>query len=120
MPHLSAPLIIFEGPDGSGKTSAAKALAKKMNARYVHHGPYSRMGSGLPRIYLESMLPAIYGHQPVVLDRSWLSEIPYGIAFRDGMDRVGIRRRILERVALRCQTIVVRSKVRWEDVKENY
>src|SRR5882757_4772670 len=101
-------LTIFEGPDGSGKTTAAKAFAAEMGARYVHLPQFKRVTTGLPRMYLEAMLPALLGYQDVVMDRCWLSEVPYGRVFRDGADRVGeISRHMLERVALRAGALVV-------------
>lgn len=105
---LSRELTIFEGPDGSGKTTLAKAYAERTGARYVHFGPLPRVVNGLMRTYVEAMLPAVLGYQSVVLDRSWLSEFPYGVAFRDGRDRVGpVYARMLERLAFRCGGVVV-------------
>lgn len=54
------------------------------------------------------MLPALLGHEPVVLDRCWLSEQPYGAVFRDGSDRIGaVSRRMLERLAMSCGALVI-------------
>jgi len=54
------------------------------------------------------MAPALLGYQDVVLDRCWTSEPIYGRAFRGGLDRLGrAGRRILERVALRCDARAV-------------
>jgi|SRR5579863_2635389 len=102
-------VTIFEGCDGSGKTTAAQAFAKHTGARYVHSGPYPQVGGGLARFYAEAMLPAVLGYQDVVMDRSWLSEQPYGAVYRNGSDRVGaIHRRMLERLALSCGALVIR------------
>ena len=103
-------VTIFEGCDGSGKTTAAKAFAARTNARYVHLGPLPRVSNGLPRLYAEAILPAVLGYQDVVMDRSWLSEQPYGAVYRDGADRIGtVQRRMLERLALSCGALVVRA-----------
>lgn len=102
-------VTIFEGPDGSGKTTAALAFAKETGARYVHCGPFPRVTSkGLGRMYIEAMMPALLGLHDVVMDRCWMSEPIYGRVFRDGKDRLGSAgRRILSRIALRCDARVV-------------
>lgn len=121
MGKVSSRLVIFEGPDGAGKTTAALAFAEATGARYVHFGPVPRLGRGLARIYVEAMLPALLGHQNVVFDRSWLSELPYGQAFRHGKDRLtAASRRMLERLAMRCGAVVVRCQPPWEVVRQNY
>lgn len=101
-------ITIFEGPDGGGKSTLAEAYARETNARVVHCGPFARQTSkGLARTYMEAMMPALLGYQDVVLDRCWLSEPIYGRVYRDN-DRLDIaRRRILERVAMRCEARVV-------------
>ena len=120
-PDFSKPITIFEGPDGAGKSTAAKWFAEKTGARYVHLGAFPGVSDGLPRLYVEAMLPALQGYQAVVLDRSWLSEPIYGAAFRDGRTRIDrINRRLLERVAMRSRAQVVRCLPPWEIVRENY
>jgi thymidylate kinase len=104
-----ARVTIFEGPDGSGKSTTAARYAAAAGARMVHCGPFPRQtAAGLGRTYLEAMLPALLGYQEVVLDRCWTSEGIYGAVFRDGADRLGVvGRRILERVAMRCDARLV-------------
>jgi len=114
-------LVIFEGTDGSGKTTFAKEYAKEHGARYVHFPALPRVNKGLGRMYVEAMLPALLGYQDVVFDRCWLSELPYGVAYREGYDRLGIAsRRMLERLAMRCNAVVIRCNPGWENVKKNY
>lgn len=114
-------LTIFEGPDGAGKSTAAQHFAKLTNAKYVHFGPLPQVGKNLARMYVEAMLPALLGYQAVVFDRSWLSEVPYGNAFREGADRLGVAsRRMLERLAFRCGAVVVLCLPPWNTVKANY
>lgn len=114
-------LTIFEGPDGSGKTTAARSYALRTGAAYVHFGPLFNVTTGVARMYVEAMLPALLGYQDVVFDRSWLSETPYGNAFRGGQDRIGyVGRRMLERLAMRCAAIIVRCNPGWEAVKASY
>lgn len=117
----SAKLTIFEGPDGSGKTTAAQAYAELTGAKYVHFPALPKVTYGLARMYVEAMLPALQGYQDVVFDRCWLSELPYGMAFRHGKLRLSaIQNRMLERLAMRCGAVVVRCLPSWEVVKSNY
>lgn len=120
MPERSERLIIFEGPDGAGKSTAARQLAQDIGARYVHLGPFPRVKESLAWFYIEAMMPALLGYQAVVMDRCRYSEVPYGIANRGGKDRIGVRSRILDRIALRCQTSLVWCVPTWERVRENF
>lgn len=121
MDQVSCRLTIFEGPDGGGKSTAARGFAEATGARYVHFASLPRVGKNLGRVYVEAMLPALLGYQDVVFDRCWLSEMPYGIAFREGKDRLtAASRRMLERLAMRCGAVVVRCQPSWETVKANY
>lgn len=116
MTGTSRRLTIFEGPDGSGKTTLAKAYAEATGAVYTHLGPFPRVTTGLARLYVEAILPAVLGYTDIVMDRCWLSEKPYGQAFRDGVDRLGLRMRLLERLAWRCETMVVTCRRPWSDI----
>jgi thymidylate kinase len=117
----SRKLIIFEGPDGGGKTTVSQSMAKVFDAERIHLGSFGRVRDGLARLYAEAMMPAVMGHSDVVLDRSWLSEIPYGRAFRNGADRIGTTgRRLLERLAFRCQVVVVLMLPPFEVVAETF
>lgn len=121
MDEVSCELTIFEGVDGAGKTTAAQAYANLTGARYVHFPSLPRVGRSLARMYVEAMLPALLGYQDVVFDRSWLSELPYGVAFREGYDRLDMSsRRMLERLAMRCGAVVVHCRPEWEVVGQNY
>lgn len=84
-------VIIFEGPDGCGKTTLARAVRDALGAVYTHHGPYPALTHGceLVPVYLRSVAPALQDHNHVVLDRCWISELPYGLAYRNGSDRLG-------------------------------
>lgn len=104
----SRTVTIFEGPDGGGKTTAAREFAHVTGAAYVHFSNLPAIGSGLARCYVEAMLPALLGYQDVVLDRCWLSEQPYGEVFRGGELRFSRATcRMLDRLALRCGAVVV-------------
>lgn len=121
MDKVSCRLTIFEGPDGGGKSTAAKVYAETTGAKYVHFPALPRVSRNLGRMYVEAMLPALLGYQDVVFDRCWLSEMPYGVAFREGRDRLtDASRRMLERLAMRCGAVVVKCQPSWEIVKANY
>lgn len=121
MVKLSRCLTIFEGPDGSGKTTAAREYAEAIGARYVHFKALPRVKSSLGRMYVEAMLPALLGYQDVVFDRCWLSERPYGKVFRGGIYRLSsIDVRMLERLAMRCNPVMVRCQPPLETVVSNY
>lgn len=121
MGPTSAALTIFEGCDGGGKTTAAKMYAEATGAVYVHFPALPRVTKGLARMYTEAMMPAVLGHADVVFDRSWLSETPYGLAFREGRDRLGMAsKRMLERLALRCGAVVVWCDPGWGRIEASY
>jgi thymidylate kinase len=102
-------IVILEGPDGGGKTTAAVKLAKRLNARLVHCGPFLGVKRGLARLYVEAMLPALLGYQSVVLDRAWPSEPIYAEHVRHKLPRLDhAARRMLDRIALRCGAVVVK------------
>jgi hypothetical protein len=115
-------LLVFEGADGCGKTTLARAVAKDLGALYVHHGPYSdKGGDHLATIYATSMLPAVTGDRDVVLDRCWVSEVPYGLAFRGGLDRLGYGKRLLlERLAGACASSLFLCRPPWHAVTAGF
>ncbi len=117
----SKKLTIFEGPDGSGKTTTARSYAEITGARYVHFPSLPNVSSGLPRLYVEAMIPALLGYQDVVFDRCWLSEIPYGKAFRNESYRFGLEtNRMLERLSMRCGAVVVKCLPSYENVLSTF
>jgi thymidylate kinase len=119
-------IIIFEGPDGAGKTTLAQAVAMELGATYHHHGPYLEVvdGADLATIYRRSFLPAMRGTEDVVLDRCWMSELPYGLAFRNGLDRLGRARvEAIEHTlayASQARTSVYLCLPTWEVVLKNW
>lgn len=114
-------LTIVEGCDGGGKTTFAHAFARETHAHYVHFGPLPHVHDHLARMYVEAMQPALLGLQDVVFDRSWLSERPYGMAFRHGQDRLSpVIIRMLERLAFRCGAVVVHCRPTWATTRKNF
>lgn len=111
---LCKKLTIFEGCDGSGKSTAAKEYAARTGARYIHMDSAKNVVDNYYRINVDAMIPALLGYQDVVLDRSWLSETPYGNVYRNGLYRLDFGNTvgdhdafILERIAMRCGALVV-------------
>lgn len=82
-------LIILEGPDGSGKSTIAAAIAKRLGVLVDHHGPYLRE-SQITHHYLTSMQPVILSDNHVVMDRCWISEHIYGRVYREGLNRISM------------------------------
>lgn len=112
-------ITVFEGPDGAGKSTVAKAFAYESTVIH-HHGPYHGERD-IARKYFDSMFPAYAGLRSMILDRSWLSEPIYGAAFREGENRIRIgQRRILERLALSRRGVVVLCLPKRETVLNNW
>ena len=117
------PLTIFEGPDCSGKSTAAFNFFKegRTGLKLIHHGPYPGVKKLLPRLYVETMLPMLQGGAGQIWDRAWYSEPIYGAAFRHGEDRVGsVNKRHLERFALRHGAVVVLCLPPWDVVSTTW
>lgn len=77
-------LTIFEGPDGSGKTTLAYAFTRATQATLIHHGSYLNTPDDLlADVYGMSMDLAVSQMSDVVLDRCWLSEPCYGPVMRN-------------------------------------
>ena len=115
-------LTIFEGPDGSGKTTAAKTYAESIGALYVHFPAYPEITDNeLSRVYLRAMEPLVVEQRDVVFDRSWLSERPYGSVFRNGLYRLSENaQNTLENIAVVFQGVLVFCKPPLEVCLGNY
>lgn len=102
-------LTIFEGVDGSGKTTAAKAYADAIGAEYIHFSSYPEIvDNELARVYLRAFEPLMVERKHVVFDRCWISEVPYGTVYRDGLYRIHKNTQVeLESIALMFNPIVV-------------
>lgn len=114
-------LTIFEGPDGGGKTTAAKEFAQKTDAEYHHCLEWKDdSGAQLAHRYTMAMGSATMGRRNVVMDRCWISEEPYGIAYRDGAYRLWGLRHGLDTIALSCSPLIIICLPPWETVRKNY
>jgi thymidylate kinase len=78
------PIFVLEGPDNGGKSTLAKALARRCKAKIIH-STY-RFKGRMYAYHLAQFRKAlkIAQTQPVVMDRWWPSEVCYGNTFRSG------------------------------------
>lgn len=122
MARIDEHIIILEGCDGAGKTTLATKIAGELGCAYRHLEAFPNIGRGdLGRFYLEAASPALLGYQSVVMDRSWISEIPYSLAYREGAARLTrIHANMLERVFRRCQVSLILCHPPWETCLSNW
>lgn len=118
---MSLPIIIVEGADCSGKSTLASQLCAAFpELQYVHFSNLKNVRRSLARMYVEAAMPAIIGHQPVLMDRCWLSELPYGKVFRPKynlrVDCADIR--MIERLMLTCDPMVIYCEPDWQIVRK--
>jgi hypothetical protein len=118
------PLICIEGPDCVGKSTLAKDLGSRINAKYMH-ATY-RFKGRMPLYHLAYFRQALkYAqHQPVIMDRWYPSEYAYGNVFRSGAEDHQYWR-YLQRLALRYAVSFVwcvphRLDVYMDFMKKNY
>jgi DNA polymerase III delta prime subunit len=78
------PIIVIEGPDGTGKTTLSDALREELGARYIHLT--YRWKDKMHLYHLAALRTAaiLAKTSPVVIDRWWPSEIAYADAYRGG------------------------------------
>lgn len=115
-----AMLTIFEGPDGGGKTTAATRYADATGAEYVHFGPHNELTS-LDELFITAVSRPVREQKRMVFDRCWLSEGPYGVAYRGGRHRVskpGIKSMLAAARAARA--VVVMCLPPWDQVLTSF
>lgn len=78
------PIIVLDGPDGSGKTTLGQAIAKRYKAHYLHLT--YRWKNNMDLYHWAALEFALKKstHQMVVIDRWWPSELIYANVFRGG------------------------------------
>lgn len=91
-------IIVLEGADCSGKTTLARHLVERYDARYLHGRVFPKMW----RYHVAMVRLALRwaDERLVVVDRLWLSELVYGPIFR-GAAAYDVGARCLDRVLLR-------------------
>lgn len=106
-------LTIFEGPDGSGKTTLAKKYASETGALYIHFEAHEHV-SDIHKFFIEAMQPALLGYQDVVFDRCWHSGPIYDAFYRNlepheqRMSREVLT--LLDRAAAHCNAVIVHCR----------
>jgi hypothetical protein len=118
------PIFCIEGPDCAGKTTFAKELASRTNAK-IMHATY-RFKGRMPLYHLAYFRQALkYAqHQPVIMDRWYPSEYAYGNVFRSGAEDHNYWR-YMQRLALRYAVSFIwcvpnRLDVYMDFLKRNY
>ena len=97
-------IIILEGPDGTGKTTLAQEICKKLGAKYLHLT--YRWKDKIFDYHTAAIRFASKQTQPIVIDRWWPSEAVYAKAFRGGSDWP-MQGRMLDRIARKYGAIYV-------------
>lgn len=104
-------ITIFEGPDGSGKTTLAKQYAAQTGALYIHFDALYGV-QNIHKYFMEAMMPALLGYQSVVLDRCWHSGPIYDLVFRNMEPEEGRQNTeicaLLDRAASFCNAVYVK------------
>lgn len=92
-------IIIFEGPDGAGKTTAAKVIQKKYKfKKIIHIGPIETQ---------EQLLKLVISQNNVIFDRFHLGEQVYGPIYRGKNSITKKYHNLIERALVRKNTIVI-------------
>lgn len=102
---MTGAIIVLEGADAAGKTTLARELVKRHDARYLHLGPYRDIWRWHLGAYLRAQRLAARGHV-VIVDRHWLSECAYGVVYRDG-SAYPVGARCFDRLWLRSAALYV-------------
>lgn len=120
------PIIVLDGPDGSGKTTLANDLMQKFpgTSSYLHCG-LAEDFFGYHDFIIDTAQIENKKDHLVIIDRLWLSEMVYGYVFRKGAQYPDAARSIDRRLkALGVLNIIclpsVKSKYlnRFEDLKK--
>lgn len=102
-----AGIIILDGPDGSGKTTLANYYREKYGARYIHltyRWVNNMFEYNTAAIDYAARLAA--KGELVIIDRLWMSEIVYDLAYRDKHKNPTMGRQI-DRLVLKYSGIYV-------------
>jgi thymidylate kinase len=97
-------IVLIEGADAAGKTSLAKRLVERFDARYLH----SVVRGDVWRWHVGALRWAAHEsqHRLIVMDRFFLSELVYATVFR-GKPAYDVGARVLDRVLRRFAALTV-------------
>ena len=101
-------IIVVEGPDGAGKSTLCKAIAKHFDLERVAPQKKGQMPI-VPvrnRVY-RSLARAVQGKRPKVYDRLYFSELVYGTVLRGSTDFSELEKVFIDKVmlALGCPVV---------------
>lgn len=96
-------LIVIEGPDKTGKTTLAKAIAEQLGYEYKH---FSAPKGSPADEYIDFLLKL---KRPTVCDRFHLGELVYGPMFRGKAGITPLELVTIERVMRLKQTILIHA-----------
>lgn len=121
---MDAKLVIVEGPDAGGKSTLCKTLEKQLSGVMIHNNEYRDADSDtLAKIfssqfeYASTMVPV---GVPVILDRSYFSELIYGPVFRGESRITGLQAITLGKYLSLLQPMVVVCRPPWEAVRRTF
>ena len=97
-------IIILDGPDGTGKTTLAKMLQKKLKADYLHLT--YRWKEKIFDYHTAAIRFAARKNKPIILDRWWPSEAIYAKGYRGGSDWP-LQGRMCDRIARKFGAVYV-------------
>lgn len=97
-------ITLIEGPDCAGKTTLARKICELTGATYLHQGPYQR---DVLTETLDLLAPALRDGRDVVCDRLHVGELVYGPIMRHKCMMTSVERRMINRVLLAHETLVV-------------
>lgn len=80
-------LVVFEGPDGSGKTSLARAVERKLSGMIVHCGPPVK---GHELHNWRQVINFATSYRPIVCDRLHWGDLVYAPYREGGQMAIGI------------------------------
>jgi thymidylate kinase len=110
--------IIVEGADQSGKSTFCEKLQELTNMPIIHFG-IPKPGTDLDTEYIKDIPQNDYN--PIIFDRSYLSELVYGDLFRKGAGISFAGKRKIEEFLRSCNYIMVlcrRKNYQWKDRPE--
>lgn len=96
-------LIVIEGPDKTGKTTLAKAIAEQLGFEYKH---FSAPKGSPANEYIDFLLKL---KRPTVCDRFHLGELVYGPMFRGKAGITPLELVTIERVMRLKQTVIIHA-----------